>query len=54
MAEKDYSHRTLIDKLNIREGARVLASRVSDVALIDGIRVRTSDCSVSGRKKTVT
>jgi len=51
MAERDYSHRTLIDKLNIKEGARVLLLGVDDAELLAAIQARTADYSVRGRKK---
>lgn len=51
MAERDYSHRTLFQKLNIKDGSRVLVLGVNDAALIEEIRAHTSDCSVTGRKK---
>ncbi len=43
MAERDYSHRALIDKLNIKEGARVLVLGVSDAALLEEIRARAGE-----------
>jgi hypothetical protein len=50
MPERDYSFRTLIDKLNVREGSRVLVLGVNDETLLAEIRGRTEDCAV-GRKK---
>ena len=43
MPERDYSHRTLIDKLNVKEGARVLALGIGDAALLGEIRLRTAN-----------
>jgi hypothetical protein len=51
MAEKNYSHRALIDKLNIGPGARVLLLGVDDPALTAEVRARTEDCRVGGRMK---
>ena len=51
MPEKDYGHRALIDKLNVKEGARVLLLGVTDAALLADIRTRTSDCSTRKRSK---
>ena len=51
MAERDYSHRTLFQKLSVKDGARILVLGVNDSALIEEIRAHTSDCSVGGRKK---
>ena len=51
MSEKDYSFRALIDKLNVKEGARVLVRGVGDPALLAKIRARTEHCSVGGRMK---
>jgi len=50
MPEKDYSYRSLIDKLNVKPGARVLLLGVNDAALLADLRARTDDCS-SERKK---
>jgi hypothetical protein len=51
MSERDYSHRTLIDKLNIKEGARVLLLGMNDAALLEDLHARTPNCS-AGRRKT--
>lgn len=50
MAEKDYSHRALIDKLSVKEGSRVLVLGLDDPALLTELRARTDDCSVGSRK----
>ncbi len=50
MPEKDYSFRALIDKLNVKSGARVLLLGVNDAALLADLRARTDNCSV--RKKS--
>lgn len=50
MPEKDYSFRALIDKLNVKEGARVLLLGIKDAALSADLRARTDHCS-EGRKK---
>jgi hypothetical protein len=51
MPDKDYSFRSLIDKLNVKEGARVLLPGVSDAALLADLRARTDNCS-SDRRNT--
>lgn len=51
MPDKDYSHRTLVDKLNVKSGARVLLLSVNDAALLAELHARTSECT-SGRKKS--
>jgi hypothetical protein len=50
MPEKDYSQRTLVDKLNIKEGARVLVLGVDDAALLADLQARAGDLS-SGKTK---
>ena len=51
MPDKDYSHRALIDKLNVKEGCRVLLLGVDDAALLADLRARTSNCFVGRKKK---
>jgi hypothetical protein len=50
MSEKDYSFRSLIDRLNVKEGARVLLRGVDDAALVAEIRARTPHLA-EGRKQ---
>ena len=51
MPERDYSFRALIDKLNVKEGARVLLLGVNDAALLADLRARTDNCSVNRRTR---
>jgi hypothetical protein len=44
MPEKDYGFRSLIDKLNVKKGSRVLLNGVNDAALLAEIRGRTETC----------
>jgi len=46
MPERDYSHRALIDKLNVKEGARVLALGIRDADLMTELRTRTGSSPV--------
>ncbi len=51
MPDKDYSFRALIDKLNVKEHARVLLLGINDEPLLADIRARTQHC-FAGRKTT--
>jgi len=50
MPEKDYGFRALIDKLNVKEGARVLVLGINDADLLAEIGARTPDCSADATK----
>jgi hypothetical protein len=51
MPEKSYAHRALIDKLNVKEGARVLVLGVKDNELWAAMCARSSECSEARPKK---
>jgi hypothetical protein len=51
MSDKDYSFRALIDKLNVKEGARVLLRGVDDAALAAEIRARTPHLAEGRQQK---
>ena len=51
MPEKNYSFRSLIDKLNVKEGSRVLVLDVDDAALLTEIRSRTQSLSENRGQK---
>ncbi len=51
MPEKDYSFRALIDKLGVRESARVLLLGVKDETLLADIQARTPHCFAGGGPK---
>jgi hypothetical protein len=51
MPEKDYSFRSPIDKLNVKEGARVLVPGVKDAALLAEIRARTQHLSKNRKQR---
>jgi len=50
MPDKDYSFRSLIDKLNVKVDACVLLLGVNDPALLADLRARTGNC-ITDRKK---
>jgi len=50
MPDKNYSFRALIDKLNVKEGARVLLLGVNDAALLADLRARTDNWSTNPKK----
>jgi hypothetical protein len=45
MAEKTYAHRLLLDKLGVREGARVSVVGIEDRKFLSELRTRTRDVS---------
>lgn len=51
MPEKDYSFRALIDKLGVKQGARVLVLGVNDAALLADLRTRAGVLSEGKRAK---
>ena len=48
MPEKSYAHRSLIDKLNIKPGARVSVLGVKDADFMGELLDRTGDISLGG------
>jgi hypothetical protein len=49
--ERDFSHRTLIEKLGVREGHRVSVLGVDDEGFLDTLRSAGADLSVGRRRK---
>jgi hypothetical protein len=50
--ERDYSHRSLVDKLGVRPGHRVTLLGVQDPGFLHDLRERGADVSVRRRKRT--
>jgi hypothetical protein len=48
MPDKDYSHRSLLDKLGIKPGARVSVLDVDDVDFMTELADRAGDVSLGG------
>ncbi len=50
-AERDYSHRALIDKLGVKDGSRVSILGVDDIEFLAQLRSRTSNIVVGKTQK---
>ena len=51
MPEKDYSHRALIDKLNVKPGARVATLGITDETFLASLIERTPDHTIGKCRK---
>jgi hypothetical protein len=49
--DRDFSHRTLIEKLGVKEGHRVSVLGVDDAGFLDTLRSAGADLSVGRRRK---
>jgi hypothetical protein len=50
-AERDFSHRTLVEKLGVKPESRVSLIRMDDAGFLEELRTAGADLAMGGRRK---